>query len=124
MITIKKTRRFEKSIWRQLTKTIFDHKILSFLIVTSISLFTALTLGIILMFALIGASQVDQKWTEMHESGELTDSAYSILQIVINLTSFSLNYFGYVVIILITIPITIFVYWINKWYLQYEHDNL
>lgn len=124
MITIKKAHRFEKSIWVKLTKTIFDHKILSFLAVTSILLFTAITLSITLMLSLVGAVQVETKWIEMHDSGEITDSAYSVLQMVITLVAIGFNYLGYVVVILVTIPILIFVYWIYKRYLQYKHDNL
>lgn len=124
MITIKKLCRFEKYIWTQLITTIFDHKILSFITVTLLSLFTAGLLFFILMLALIGGVQVEQKWVDMHESGEFTDEIYSNLQLFLRILNFDLNYFGFLAILLTIIPIGILIYWIYKWYLQYKHDNL
>jgi len=76
------------------------------------------------MLALIGGANIESKWYDMHNAGEITDEAYGVLTILMDLILIDVNYLGDIMVILFITPISIFLYWIYKWYLRYINTNL
>jgi len=109
----------------RLLKWVTNHHVILALITIVLSVWVALSITIISIFGIIGASQFASKIEENYQNGSITYDAYHlIMDIMMPIIKYMFDTMGYIVILIGIVSATWILYFSYRAAYRWKRDNL